>query len=165
MAMVDAYEFPEDRWYEAREHLWLLPETSAGPGEPGSPGEGGPAVVVTVGIDALGQELLGEVVYVELAEPGTRVSRGDAMGSLEAEKMVRPILAPLTGVVLEVNAAVLAGPRLVNTAPYGAGWLVRMGTARWEAERGALLHDDAAVAAWARGEIERSQPGSRRPPR
>jgi glycine cleavage system H protein len=159
MATVESFEFPADRWYEPGEHLWLLPDAGAGPG---GPEPEGPPLTVTIGIDALGQELLGEVVYVQLAEPGTRLRRGDALGSLEAEKMVRPILAPLTGVVLEPNPAVLAGPRLVNTAPYGAGWLVRMGATRWDAECRDLLHDPAAVEAWVRAEIEknRTEPGA-----
>jgi glycine cleavage system H protein len=143
---VSADDFPADRWYQAREHLWCAP--AAGD-------DGGPAsVLVTVGLDALGAELLGEVVYVELPGAGRTVARGEALGSLEAEKMVRPLLAPLSGTVVEVNPAVLATPRLLNRDPYGAGWLVRLRAARWDAERRDLLHGEAAVAAWARAEIE-----------
>jgi glycine cleavage system H protein len=176
MTTVQSYEFPGDCWYDPREHLWVRPEPGA-PGGPGGRPDGAPALIVTIGIDALGQELLGEAVYVQLAEPGTRVGRGEAMGSLEAEKMVRAVLAPLTGVVHELNPALLAEPRLLNTAPYEAGWLLRMHAAHWEVERPDLLHDEAAVAAWARAEIEASRadprapgadhpaagPGSRRP--
>jgi len=110
--------------------------------------------VVTIGVDALGQELLGAVVYVQLVEPGTEVRRGEAMGSLEAEKMVRPVLAPVSGTVVEVNQAVLGEPSLLNRAPYADGWLVRLLATRWDEERTGLLHEAAAVVAWALAEIE-----------
>jgi glycine cleavage system H protein len=144
MVTVDGFEFPSDRWYDAREHLWVLPE----------PG-GTPGIVVRVGVDALGQEELGEVVYVELPAEGRDVRRGEALGSLEAEKMVRPIRAPVSGVVVEVNEAVLAAPRLLNSQPYETGWLFRLRASSWESERADLLHGDAAVAAWARAELAR----------
>lgn len=138
---IERYEFPGDRWYDPGEHLWLAPARR------------GDRWVVTVGLDALGQEALGEVVYVQLAAPGLRVARGEAIGSLEAEKMVRPLLAPLSGTLVEVNQAVLGAPRLVNTDPYGAGWLCRLEADRWEPERADLLHGEAAVTAWVRAEL------------
>ncbi|MBI4635584.1 MAG: glycine cleavage system protein H [Candidatus Rokubacteria bacterium] len=145
LATIDKYEFPPDRWYDPREHLWLWPE--AGPGEP----------VLRVGVDALGQEALGEVVYVELVEPGRDVRRGDGVGSIEAEKMVRPLLAPVSGALLEVNRDVLTNPRLLNRDPYGRGWLFRLQARAWRLERAALLHGDEAVAAWARAELRASR--------
>ena len=149
MASVERYYFPADRWYESREHLWVLPDEPGGAADP-------PAtpVIVTVGVDALGQELLGDVAYVELPEPGAELRRGEAVGSLEAEKMVRPIVAPVSGAVLVVNEALLATPRLLNREPYGEGWLFRVRASRWHEERDDLLHDEAAVADWAREEIE-----------
>jgi glycine cleavage system H protein len=144
--VVDGYAFPEDRWYEPREHLWVQPLAA------------GDAPVVAVGLDALGQELLGEVVYVELVEPAGEVARGQPLGTLEAEKMVRPVLAPVSGVVLEVNRELLAAPRLVNRDPYGAGWMVRIRATRWTEERDHLLAEAAAVAAWARAELEANRP-------
>lgn len=149
MPSVEGYDFPADRWYEPREHLWLRPEpVGAGPDA---------GTVVTVGVDALGQELLGEVVYVELVEAGAEVRRGDALGSLEAEKMVRPVLAPVSGRVVEVNGAVAARPRLLNTAPYGEGWLFRVRAARWTEESADLVHGAAAILDWARAEVEASR--------
>lgn len=138
---VGGHAFPGDRWYDPREHVWARPD-------------GGD--IVTVGVDALGQEALGEVVYVQLADAGAAVARGDALGSLEAEKMVRPLLAPVSGTVAEVNAALVAEPRLLNRDPYGAGWLLRLRATRWEAEAGELLHGDDAVGSWARAEIARA---------
>jgi glycine cleavage system H protein len=147
MARVDAYELPDDLWYDPREHLWLLPaRVEAG-------------WLVTIGVDALGQEALGQVVYIQLVEPGRAVNRGDALGTLEAEKMVRPVLAPVSGLVTEVNRAVLAAPGLLNREPYGQGWLLRLRAGSWEVERDQLLHGEAPVTAWARAELGAAQEG------
>ncbi len=150
MATVEEYHFPTDLWYEPREHLWVRVDG----------GTTGVDTVdrvptVAVGIDEMGQAALGEVVYVELAGVGREVRRAEALGSLEAEKMVRPVLAPVSGTLVDVNEAVIAAPRLLNSDPYGHGWLFKIRASRWAAERGELLHGDDAVAAWARAELER----------
>lgn len=141
MARVEGREFPADRWYDAREHVWVAP----------APAEGG--WVLTVGLDALAGEALGDVVYVELVEPGRPLRRGEALGSVEAEKMVRPLLAPVAGVLVEVNRAVLEAPGLVGADPYGEGWLCRILADGWERDREGLLHGDPAVTAWVRAEL------------
>ncbi len=141
MARVEDYDFPAELWYDPREHLWVRLEADG--------------TTVTIGVDEMGQEALGEVVYVDLTGAGREVRRGDALGSLEAEKMVRPVLAPVSGTVVDVNDAVLAAPRLLNSDPYGGGWLFKIRATRWAAERAELLHGDDAVAAWARAELER----------
>ncbi|HET7876183.1 MAG TPA: glycine cleavage system protein H [Methylomirabilota bacterium] len=143
MARVEAYELPDDLWYEPREHLWLRATRA--------PGSGG--WDVTVGVDTMGADALGEVVYVQLLPPGGAVSRGQALGSLEAEKMVRPVLAPVSGKLVEVNRELERAPRLLNTDPYGRGWLVRIRAERWQKESTELLHGAPAVEAWARAEL------------
>ena len=147
MARIDGYDFPDDLWYHPREHLWLRPERE------------GERWIVTVGVDAGGQDALGEVVYVQLTEAGRVVAHGEAVGSLEAEKMVRPILAPLSGTVREVNAALMAAPRILNRDPYGQGWLFRIKTRSWEEERADLLHGEARVTAWISAELQAMKEG------
>jgi glycine cleavage system H protein len=142
MARIDGYEFPDDLWYQPLEHLWLRPARQ------------GDGWLVTVGVDAVGQDALGEVVYIQLIEAGRTVARGEAVGSLEAEKMVRPVLAPISGTIREVNGALLAAPRLLNRDPYGAGWLFRIQAEDWEGEVGVLLNGSDAVTAWVRAELE-----------
>lgn len=142
MARIEGYDFPDDLWYHPREHLWLRPERE------------GWQWIVTVGVDAVGQDALGEVVYVQLTEAGRAVARGEAVGSLEAEKMVRPVLAPLSGTVAEVNAALMAAPRLLNRDPYGQGWILRMQARDWEGEREELLHGEERVRAWIIAELQ-----------
>jgi glycine cleavage system H protein len=68
--------------------------------------------------------------------------------------MVRPLLAPLSGTLAEVNAALLAAPRLLNREPYGEGWLLRIRARDWEGERGDLLHGEARVGAWIGAELQ-----------
>ena len=153
MAKVEDYRFPSELWYDAREHLWVRPESgTTGVDSPNVGREGAPTV--TIGIDEMGQEALGEVVYVELAAAGRQVKRGEAIGSLEAEKMVRPVVAPVSGTLVDVNDAVIATPRLLNSDPYSGGWLFKIRARRWAAERAELLHGVDAVAAWARNELE-----------
>ena len=142
MARIEGYDFPDDLWYYAREHLWLRPEREAG------------RWIVTVGVDAVGQDALGEVVYVQLMEAGRAVVQGEAIGSLEAEKMVRPVLAPLSGTLTEVNGALVAAPRLLNQDPYDRGWLVRIRARNWEGERQGLLHGGEPVKAWISAELQ-----------
>jgi len=142
VARIEGYDFPDDLWYHSREHLWLRPEREGG------------RWVVTVGVDAVGQDALGEVVYVQLTEAGRAVGRGEAVGSLEAEKMVRPVLAPLSGTLAEVNAALMAAPRLLNREPYGQGWILRMQARDWEGEREELLHGEERVRAWIIAELQ-----------
>ena len=142
MARIEGYDFPDGLWYDPREHLWLRPARQ------------GDAWLVTVGVDAVGQDALGEVVYIQLMEAGQAVARGKAMGSLEAEKMVRPVQAPVSGTIRDVNGALLAAPRLLNRDPYGQGWLFRIQAEDWEGEMGALLHGSEAVTAWVRAELE-----------
>ena len=142
MARIEGYDFPDDLWYHPREHLWLRPEREGG------------QWIVTVGVDAVGQDALGEVVYVQLTEAGRAVGRGEAVGSLEAEKMVRPVLAPLSGTLAEVNAALMAAPRLLNREPYGQGWILRMQARDWEGEREELLHGEERVRAWIIAELQ-----------
>lgn len=153
MPTVEGYRFPDDRWYDGREHVWVLVESVATDGDGVTAGAEA-TVDVRIGVDALGAELLGEVVYVELLDAAPEIRRGAAIGSLEAEKMVRPLLAPVTGSVLEVNSAVRANPRLLNQDPYGTGWLARMRATRWAAEHTALLVGERAVMAWAQAELE-----------
>ena len=82
--------------------------------------------VATVGITAFAGNALGDVVYVELPEVGARVTAGERCGEVESTKSVSDLFAPVDGVVTEVNDALTIEPELVNTDPYGAGWLFRV---------------------------------------
>jgi len=81
---------------------------------------------VLVGITDYAQGELGDVVYVELPQLGDRFSQGDAFGTIEAVKAVSELYCPVTGEVLEVNENLDDDPALVNSDPYGEGWMIRL---------------------------------------
>jgi glycine cleavage system H protein len=100
---------PEELRYTP-EHEWVAP--------------GGP--VVKVGITYFAQDALGDIVYVQLPEPGTAVEVGQAFGEVESTKSVSEIYAPVSGTVVARNDRLADEPELINTDPYGAGWLVEI---------------------------------------
>jgi glycine cleavage system H protein len=79
---------------------------------------------ITVGITQYAQDALGDVVYVDLPATGTRVERGQPFGEVESTKSVSDLYAPLTGTIVERNGALESQPELVNSDPYGQGWMV-----------------------------------------
>lgn len=79
--------------------------------------------VARIGITDYAQDALGDVVFVTLPEPGTAVAAGDTCGEVESTKSVSDVFAPVTGEVVARNVALDATPELVNTDPYGAGWM------------------------------------------
>lgn len=81
---------------------------------------------VRVGITEYAQDQLGDVVFVELPDTGTTVSAGDAMGEVESTKSVSELFAPIDGEVTAVNEAVVNAPELLNSDPYGEGWLLEI---------------------------------------
>lgn len=82
--------------------------------------------VVRVGITDFAQDALGDVVYVQMPESGTDVTANDVVGEVESTKSVSDIYAPLTGNVTARNEALDADPSLINSDPYGTGWLVEI---------------------------------------
>ena len=101
---------PEDLRYTA-EHEWVSGDGS------------GP---VRVGITHYAQDALGDIVFVQLPEEGTKVSAGDSLGEIESTKSVSEIYAPISGTVIARNASLVDEPELINAEPYAAGWLVEI---------------------------------------
>ena len=101
--------------------------------------------VATVGITEHAQDALGDLVFVELPESGREIKEGEAVAVVESVKAASDVYAPLGGVVLETNAAIVENPSLINSAPEGDGWFFTMrvaDTASFES-----LLDAAAYAA------------------
>ncbi|WP_328994588.1 glycine cleavage system protein GcvH [Kribbella sp. NBC_01245] len=99
--------YPEDLKYTA-EHEWV--KTGEGP--------------TRVGITDFAQDALGDIVYVQLPEVGAKVRAGDSCGELESTKSVSDLYAPVNGTIVAVNEALSDQPDLVNSDPYGEGWLL-----------------------------------------
>lgn len=104
---------------------------------------------VRVGITDYAQEALGDIVFVTLPAVGTQLTAGQTFGEVESTKSVSDLFAPLTGVVTARNEELDAHPELVNSDPYGAGWMVEIDPAGGvlAAIVGAGLLDAAAYAA------------------
>jgi glycine cleavage system H protein len=100
-------EYPQDLRYTP-EHEWV---------RVGSDG------VVRVGITAFAQDALGDVVYVSLPAVGDSLNAGDSCGEVESTKSVSDLFAPVSGDVVAVNPTLDSAPELVNTDPYGEGWM------------------------------------------
>lgn len=79
---------------------------------------------VTVGITHYAQDALGDVVYVDLPATGTRVEAGQPFGEVESTKSVSDLYAPVNGTIVERNETLESAPELVNSDPYGQGWMV-----------------------------------------
>jgi glycine cleavage system H protein len=82
--------------------------------------------VATIGITDYAQGELGDVVYVELPEVGTKVGQMDAFGTIEAVKTVAELYAPVSGEIVEVNERLEDEPEIINSDPYGDGWMIRI---------------------------------------
>lgn len=80
----------------------------------------------TIGITEYAQSELGDVVFIELPAVGTHVSKGDAIGTIEAVKTVADVYTPVSGEVVEINEAIKDASELVNKDPYGAGWIAKV---------------------------------------
>lgn len=80
----------------------------------------------TVGITAHAAEKLGDVVYVELPAVGSAVTEGTVVGEIESTKSVGELFAPMSGTIAAVNDAVVTSPELVNSDPFGEGWMIKV---------------------------------------
>jgi len=81
---------------------------------------------IAIGVTDFAQQELGDIVYVELPEPGVSVVQGEAFGVIESVKAVSDLYAPLSGVVMEANVLLADRPELVNRDCYGEGWMLKL---------------------------------------
>jgi len=110
-------ELPEDLRY-TREHEWVAVRAA-----PGEAADGGSGEVVRVGITDYAQDALGDIVFVTLPEEGAQVRAGQPCGEVESTKSVSDVYAPVSGTVVARNSRLDSSPELVNSDPYGEGWL------------------------------------------
>ncbi len=82
--------------------------------------------IATVGVTDFAQGELGDIVYVEVETEGESLDAGEVFGTVEAVKTVSDLFMPLTGEVIEVNEALESNPEVVNTDPYGEGWMIKI---------------------------------------
>ena len=101
--------YPDDFRY-SKDHEWLRVEGDKG----------------TVGITEFAQKQLGDIVYVELPQPGAVLEFHQSLGVIESVKAVSDVYSPLSGEVVEINEQLMESPELVNEDPHGKGWIVRI---------------------------------------
>ncbi len=82
--------------------------------------------VATIGITAFAIDQLGDVVFIELPDPGTSITKGETFGTVESVKAVEDIYAPLSGKVLEINSGLVDNPEQIGEDPYGVSWLLKV---------------------------------------
>ena len=109
MTSIDKFEFPDELYYDG-EHLWV----------------GVDGTVVTVGLSQFGQDLAGEIVYVEMPRVGREVAQGEPFMSMESGKWVGRVKAPVAGKIAVVNEELEWESQVVNEDPYGEGWLAKL---------------------------------------
>ncbi|NYD79474.1 glycine cleavage system protein GcvH [Arthrobacter cupressi] len=109
---------PADLSYTA-EHEWVAAPNADG--------------VVRIGITDFAQDALGDVVYVQMPEPGTTITGNEVVGEVESTKSVSDIYAPVSGEVIARNDALDSDPALINSDPYGDGWLLEIKLAEADA--------------------------------
>lgn len=101
--------YPDDLVY-SREHEWVRADGN----------------LATIGITSFAAEELGDIVYVELPEVGSSLEQFAAFGVVESVKAVSDLFAPISGEVVEVNEALAESPELLNSDPFGEGWMARV---------------------------------------
>lgn len=100
---------PDDLKY-TKEHEWIKIEGK----------------IATIGITEYAQSELGDIVFVEMPSRGSKFSKDDTIGTIEAVKTVADLYSPIEGIIAEVNQDIENNPELINSHPYAAGWIVKM---------------------------------------
>ena len=102
--------FPEDLKY-TKEHLWVKPQEDG---------------MVLAGITDFAQSQLGDIVYVEVETEGESINQDQIFGTIEATKTVSDLFMPVSGEVIAFNEPLIRKPEVVNTDPYGEGWMIQI---------------------------------------
>ena len=134
MTLVHNCDIPEGLFYMIDKHVWARVD-------------GG---LVTVGMTDVAQNLAKSIIAVTPKRPGKTVARGRSIATVESAKWVGPVPAPVTGEIAEVNSALESSPGLINSDPYGDGWVARLRPADWDAEVGDLASGREGVEAYRR---------------
>jgi glycine cleavage system H protein len=138
MVEVQGYNFPEDLHY-TNDHIWVRKD----------------ADVLTVGFDDLASKLIGNILFIMLADEGTDLTQGMVFGTVESMKWVERLKAPISGIVKEVNRELEVDPTVVNRDTYGGGWFIRVTPSANTADEMTKLSTGPALKEWAIKEIER----------
>ncbi len=133
MTDVRGCNIPDELYYWVEKHAWARDD---GSGE------------LTVGITDVAQHLAARVVAITTKKVGKVLERGQSVATVESGKWVGPVPTPVDGEVTAVNTDLASDPTLVNSDPYGAGWIVRIRPSAWDAQKGELASGPDGIAAY-----------------
>ncbi len=132
MAVVNNCNLPEDLYYIVEKHVWARWD-----------GE-----LVTVGMTDVAQNMAKSIIAVTPKAAGKAVKKGRNVATVESGKWVGPVPAPVSGEIAEVNENLVTSPGLINSDPYGAGWVARLRPDNWDADAADLVSGADGVAAY-----------------
>jgi glycine cleavage system H protein len=125
---------PDDLYYWIEKHVWIRDEGND---------------ELTVGITDPAQHLAARVVAVTIKKVGRTLERGQSVATIESGKWVGPVPTPVNGDVILVNPALAADPTLLNSDPYGEGWIARLKATIWTVQRAELVTGDRGIQEYA----------------
>lgn len=128
MAEIKGYVMPDELYYH-REHSWARIEGKK----------------VTVGMTDFFQKEAGDIVFVDLPEEEEEVSQEEVCGKIQSRKWIGKLVAPLSGEITEINEDLEDEPGLINSDPYGAGWILILEAGDPDSELGNLIHGDDVI--------------------
>ncbi len=139
MAEIKGYMMPDELYYH-EEHSWARVDGTK----------------VTVGMSDFFQKEAGDIVFVDLPEEEDEVSQGEVCGKIQSRKWIGNLVAPVSGEIVEINEELEEDTSLINTDPYGAGWIVIIEANDLDSELKNLIHGDA-VALFIDKEIKKAE--------
>jgi glycine cleavage system H protein len=139
MTKINKYDVDTSLYYDPAEHFWVKISDNH----------------VRIGMSPLIQETSGAFVAIQMNALNKKFIKGDAVGSIEAEKHVGPLKAPLSGKVTRVNEEVLENPRLINYDPYGDGWLIEMELSNADKELPRMIQGNDNIVQWFESELKK----------
>ena len=132
MTLVNNCNLPDDLYYVVAKHVWARRDGD----------------LVTVGMTDVAQNLAKTIIAVTPKAPGKVIAKGRNIATVESGKWVGPVPAPVSGEIAEVNTALAASPSLINSDPYGEGWVARLRPADWDADAADLVSGPEGIEAY-----------------
>ena len=139
MALIKGYNMPDELYYH-KDHSWAKVDGSK----------------VTVGMNDFFRKEAGDIVFVDLPDTEEEVSQGEVCGKIQSRKWIGKLVAPVSGEIVETNEALEDDTSLINSDPYGKGWILVIEASELEEELGNLMQGEA-LASFLEAEVKRAE--------
>jgi len=139
MADIKGYNMPDELYYN-EDHSWARIDGTR----------------VTVGMDDFFQKEAGDIVFIDLPEEEEEVSQGEVCGKIQSRKWIGKLVAPISGEIVEINEDLEDDTSLINSDPYGKGWILVIEASDLDAELPKLLHGETVVG-FIESEVKRAE--------